>query len=48
MQPVDSHLEVDLEAFIDRSARIDPDIWVVEIEDTDGARFLTEPVDPAP
>jgi hypothetical protein len=45
MQPVDSLLEVDLDAYIVRAARIDPDIWVVEIDDGEGRHFLTEPVE---
>lgn len=48
MQPVRSLLEPDLDAYVERAARIDPDVWLVEIEDREGRHFLTEPVEPDP
>jgi hypothetical protein len=45
MKPLEFAGEADVDAYAARAARIDPDIWIVEIEDADGARFLTEPVE---
>ncbi len=45
MQPVSSTAEADLDAYVERTVRIDPDVWVVEIDDSQGRHFLTEPVE---
>jgi hypothetical protein len=47
MQPAASDQEPDIDRYIERAIRIDPDVWVVEIEDREGRHFLTEPVERA-
>lgn len=47
MQPQASEQEPDLDRYIERAVRIDPDVWVVEIEDREGRHFLVEPVERA-
>jgi hypothetical protein len=45
MQPARSTEEPELDKYIERALRIDPDVWVVEIDDREGRHFLTEPVE---
>ena len=45
MQPVPSDSEADLDAYVERARKIDPDVWIVEIDDVQGRHFLTEAVE---
>ena len=45
MQPVASLEEPALDAYAERAVRIDPDLWILEIDDPQGRHFLTETVE---
>lgn len=44
IQPVQSEFESELDAYVERQRRYDPDLWVVEVEDRQGRHFITETV----
>ena len=44
IHPIAATAEADIEAYVQRAVRIDPDVWVVDIEDSTGRHFLVEPV----
>jgi hypothetical protein len=37
--------DADIEAFLLREIRFDPDVWIIEVEDRDGRHFLEHVVD---
>jgi hypothetical protein len=37
--------ETEVDAYIARQLNFDPDIWVIEIEDSEGRHFLDEPIE---
>jgi hypothetical protein len=45
MEPVRADDEAGVDAYVERQARIDPDLWLIEIDDAEGRHFLTEPVE---
>lgn len=48
MQPRPGEAEPGLDQYAERARRIDPDLWLVEIEDGEGRHFLTEAVEAGP
>ncbi len=45
MQPRPGVPEAELDQYAERARRIDPDLWMVEVEDGEGRHFLTEAVE---
>lgn len=37
--------EPDVDDYVQKRVRTDPDLWVIEVEDREGRHFLLEPVD---
>ena len=44
VQPVESEFESELDDYLQRQIRYDPDLWIIEIEDREGRHFITEKV----
>ena len=47
IEPKPGAPDAELDAWLARRVAIDPDAWIVEIEDAHGRHFLTEPVNAA-
>jgi len=37
--------DADIDAYLERRIKSDPDLWVVEIDDREGRHFLVEPIE---
>ncbi|MBB4084042.1 hypothetical protein GGR12_002930 [Brevundimonas lenta] len=44
MQPIESEFESELDEYLQRQVKYDPDLWIVEIEDREARHFITEKV----
>jgi len=44
IHPIAATAEGEIAAYVERAVRVDPDLWVVDIEDPGGRHFLVEPV----
>ncbi len=44
-RPIDTPEETALDEWMARQVKYDPDLWIIEIEDTQGRHFLTEKVE---
>lgn len=45
LRGTDGAADAEAEAYIARQLKVDPDIWVIEIEDSEGRDFLDEPIE---
>ncbi|MDC7676199.1 DUF1491 family protein [Asticcacaulis machinosus] len=45
MRPIKTDDELEIDNYLQKQMKFDPDLWVVEIEDREGRHFLTEKVE---